>query len=62
MAIHEKLTRIPKNDSQRVGWSKATELVKIPRKDGDQFDCATWLHKAEEMPKEESKCAVASGI
>ena len=21
----------------------------------DQFDCATWLHKAEELPKEEFK-------
>jgi hypothetical protein len=28
MAIHEKLTRIPKHDLQQVGWSKATELVK----------------------------------
>jgi hypothetical protein len=58
MAIHEKLTRIPKNDLQRVGWSKATELVKVAKRDGDRFDCATWLHKAEEMPKEEFKCAV----
>ena len=58
MAIHEKLTRIPKNDLQRVGWSKATELVKIARKEGETFDCATWLHKAEQMPKEEFKCAV----
>jgi len=41
-----------------VGWSKATELVKVARRDGDQFDCATWLHKAKEMPKEGFKCAV----
>src|SRR5580693_3847727 len=46
MAIHEKLSRIPKHDLQLVGWSKATELVKVARKDGDKFDCATWLHKA----------------
>jgi len=58
MAIHEKLTRVPKNDLQRVGWSKATELVKIAQKEGESFDCATWLHKAERMPKEEFKCAV----
>jgi hypothetical protein len=58
MAIHEKLTRVPKNDLQRVGWSKATELVKIAQKEGETFDCATWLHKAEQMPKEEFKCAV----
>ena len=30
----------------------------MARKDGDEFDCATWLHKAKEMPKEGFKCAV----
>jgi hypothetical protein len=58
MAIHEKLTRVPKQELQQVGWSKATELVKVARRDGEQFDCATWLHKAKEMPKEGFKCAV----
>jgi hypothetical protein len=58
MAIHETLTRIPKHDLQQVGWSKATELVKVARKDGELFDCATWLHKAKEMPKEGFKFAV----
>ncbi len=38
-----------------MGWSKATELVKVARRDRDQFDCATWLHKATELPKEEFK-------
>jgi hypothetical protein len=52
MAIHEKLTRIPKQQLLEVGWSKATELVKVARKDGEKFDCATWLHKARELPKE----------
>jgi hypothetical protein len=23
----------------------------VARKDGQKFNCATWLHKAEEMPK-----------
>ena len=41
LAIHEKLTRIPKHELQLVGWSKATELVKVARKDGEGFDCAT---------------------
>jgi hypothetical protein len=58
MAIHENLTRIPKHELQQVGWSKATELVKVARRDGEEFDCATWLHKAKEMPKEGFKCAV----
>jgi hypothetical protein len=52
MAIHENLTRIPKQQLREVGWSKATELVKVARKEGDKFDCATWLHKARELAKE----------
>jgi hypothetical protein len=52
MAIHEHLTRIPKHELQKVGWSKATELVKVARRDGEEFDCATWLHKAKALPKE----------
>ena len=35
-----------------MGWSKAAELAKVARRDGDRFDCATWLHKAIELPKE----------
>ena len=58
MAIHENLTKIPKHDLQQVGWSKATELVKVARRDGEEFDCATWLHKAKEMPKEGFKFEV----
>ena len=55
MAIHEHLPKIPKADLKMVGWSKATELVKVARRDREQFDCATWLHKATELPKEEFK-------
>jgi hypothetical protein len=53
MAIHEHLPRISKPDLKLVGWAKATELVKVARRDREAFDCATWLHKAREMPKEE---------
>src|SRR5246500_4171688 len=52
MAIHENLTRIPKQQLRAVGWSKAVELVKVARRDGEEFDRATWLHKARELPKE----------
>jgi hypothetical protein len=58
MGIHETLTRIPKQQLRAVGWSKATELVKVVRRDGDDFDCATWLHKATKMPKEGFKAEV----
>ena len=52
MAIHERLTKVSKQQLREVGWSKAIELVKVARRDGDRFDCATWLHKAKELPKE----------
>ena len=55
MAIHENLTKIPKQQLREIGWRKAAEMVKVARRDGDSFDCATWLHKAEELPKEEFK-------
>ena len=58
MAIHEHLTRVPKRQLREVGWSKATELIKVARRDGAEFDCATWLHKAKELPKEDFKRAV----
>src|SRR6201984_1476648 len=49
MAIHEHLTRISKRHLREVGWSKATELIKVARRDGAAFDGATWLHKAKEL-------------
>ena len=55
MAIHENLTRIPKQRLRQVGWSKATEMVKVARREGQRFDCATWLHKADQLPKEQFK-------
>jgi hypothetical protein len=55
MAIHENLTKIPKRQLREVGWSKATDLVKVARRDGEAFDCATWLHRAKDLPKEEFK-------
>jgi hypothetical protein len=58
MAIHENLTRIPKPQLQEVGWSKAVELLKVARRDGENFDCATWLHKARGLPKQGFKCEV----
>ena len=37
-----------------MGWTKGLELAKLARsRDGQEFDCATWLHKAREMPKEQ---------
>jgi hypothetical protein len=53
MAIHENLTKIPKPMLRQIGWRKAAEMVKVARHDGEQFDCAPWVHKAETLPKEQ---------
>ena len=58
MTIHEHLPRVPKRELREVGWSKAAEMVKVARRDGERFECATWLHKAKELPKETFKRAV----
>lgn len=55
MAIHEHLPKEARRGLTQVGWSKAVELVKVARREGERFDCATWLHKATSLPKEEFK-------
>jgi len=58
MTIHEHLTRISKRDLQQIGWTKARELVRVARADGQRFDCAPWVHKARELSREEFQRAV----
>src|SRR2546429_9317535 len=55
MSIHEHLPPEARKELKEVGWAKGLELAKVARRDGQEFDCATWLHKAREMPKEEFK-------
>jgi hypothetical protein len=55
MSIHEHLPPQARRDLKEVGWTKGVELAKLARRDGQHFDCATWLHKAREMPKEQFK-------
>ena len=55
MSIHEHLPPEARKDLKEVGWTKGLELAKVARAEGQHFDCATWLHKAREMPKEEFK-------
>jgi hypothetical protein len=55
MSIHEHLPRAAKQELKQIGWSKATELVKVARRDPEHSLCATWLHKAREMPKQQFK-------
>src|SRR6516162_8113053 len=55
MSIHEHLPPEARKDLRQVGWTKGLELAKVARRGGQHFDCATWVHKAREMPKEEFK-------
>src|ERR1700676_4469862 len=58
MTIHEHLTRVPKPQLQEIGWTKARELVRVARRDGPEFACAPWVHKAKQLPKEQFRRAV----
>ena len=53
---------MPKPQLKLVGWTKAAELAKVARRDGQEFDCATWVHKAQELPKEEFKRVVETHL
>ena len=58
MSIHERLPKPIRQDLKQIGWSKAIELVKVARRDGQRFESATWLQKAQSLPKEQFKAEV----
>jgi hypothetical protein len=58
LKIHEHLPPQARKDLKEVGWTKGLELAKLARRDGQHFDCATWLHKARKLPKEDFRRAV----
>jgi hypothetical protein len=55
MSIHEHLPPQVRRELKEVGWTKGLELAKLARRDRQEFDCATWLHKARSLPKEQFK-------
>ena len=55
MSIHEQLPRQVRNELKQVGWSKAAELAKVARREGERFKSADWLHKARSMPHQQFK-------
>jgi hypothetical protein len=52
MAIHEHLPRQTHHELRQIGWTKARELAKVARRDGQRFESAPWVHKATQMPLE----------
>jgi hypothetical protein len=55
MSIHEHLPPQIRKELKQVGWTKGLELAKVARSDRQKFDCATWLHKARSLPKDQFK-------
>jgi hypothetical protein len=55
MSIHEHLPPQARKELKKVGWAKGLELAKLARRDRQNFDCATWLHRARQMPKVDFK-------
>jgi hypothetical protein len=58
MSLHENLPPQARKELKKVGWAKGIELAKLARRDRQHFDCATWLHKACELSKEDFQQAV----
>src|ERR1700756_5463290 len=53
MSIHESLPPQARRQLKEIDWTKGLELAKVARRDGQRFNCATWLHKAQEMTKDQ---------
>jgi hypothetical protein len=62
MSIHEQLPKPVRKEVKQVGWSKATALAKLARRQGKDFDCAKWLHKAKELPFDPFKQEIERAI
>ena len=62
MSIHDHQPPQARRELKEVGWTKRVELAKLARRDGQHFDCATWMHKAREMPKEQFKQEVGKEL
>jgi hypothetical protein len=55
MSIHEHLPPQARKQLKELCLAKGVELAKLARRDRQYFDCATWLHRAREMPKDRFK-------
>jgi hypothetical protein len=62
MSIHENIPPQARKALKEIGWTKGVELAKLARRDGQSFDCATWLHKARQLPKDQFKLEVERAL
>jgi hypothetical protein len=53
MSIHEHLPPQARRQLKEIGWTKGLDLAKVARRDRQNFNCATWLHKAKTLPKDQ---------
>jgi hypothetical protein len=53
MSIHENLPPQARRQLKEIGWTKGLDLARVARRDGQKFNCATWLHKAKMLPKDQ---------
>ena len=53
MSIHENLPPQARRELKEIGWTKGLDLAKVARRDRQKFNCATWLHKAKTLPKDQ---------
>jgi hypothetical protein len=53
MSIHEHLPPQARKELKEIGWTKGRELVKLARRDGQNFESAPWVQKARTMPRED---------
>jgi len=50
-----------RKELKNIDWTKGRKLAKLARAEGQQFDCAPWMHKARSMPREEFHAGGGSG-
>jgi len=62
MSIHEQLPPQVRRELKEIGWTKGRELAKLARVEGQHFDCAPWVHKAQAMPREEFQREVEKAL
>jgi hypothetical protein len=49
MSIHENLPPQARRKLKEIGWTKGLDLAKLAKRDGQKFNCAMWLHRAQKM-------------